>query len=285
MATSSIKVNLPAGVTPCHGKMITFKAPCDCEDRHSLMIDGKYYYLRDAAGNVNSPWIGRFKAGAMISVILDTESPDGKRYAYIQNGASISDQMLHDVYRGPYIITESCLFDLSTLGIKIGDTIHVICIGGGGGGIAGAGKDYDYIGDTSSSAWYVGGKGGTGFGAGGGGLYQVRSSSSHDNEKYGGTAGEKECITMIVDSLQVPVVIGKGGRASDMNNEKSPSKSYPGESTSFGTYLVAEGGVTTSYTGYTLGDGENGYISAGYAYASQDSDTKISGDGCVMIWW
>ena len=36
--------------------------------------------------------------------------------------------------RGLILITESCTFDATQYGLKIGDPINVICVGGGGGG-------------------------------------------------------------------------------------------------------------------------------------------------------
>jgi hypothetical protein len=57
--------------------------------------------------------------------------------------------------RGPFIITKTQTFDLSILGIKVGDPINVICIGGGGGGGSNAFNDND----SNGAEWAIYNKG------------------------------------------------------------------------------------------------------------------------------
>ena len=77
---SKIKITLPDGDTVSTGKLISFKAPCDCVSASYLHIDDDDYVVVDALGTVitgsNSGW----KKDAMVSVILNVES----HMAYLQ---------------------------------------------------------------------------------------------------------------------------------------------------------------------------------------------------------
>ena len=78
---SIIKVTLPLGEIPVNGKQVSFVAPCDCAGTEALQIDGVNYTVVDALCRCVTGVGGRWEAGAVVSVILDTD----RKYAFIQN--------------------------------------------------------------------------------------------------------------------------------------------------------------------------------------------------------
>ena len=86
---SIVKVTLPIGELPVNGKQITFTAPCSSADTEALQIEGVNYTVVDALCNCVTGSGGRWQAGAVVSVILDTVN----QYAYIQNGNYTADQV------------------------------------------------------------------------------------------------------------------------------------------------------------------------------------------------
>lgn len=212
---------------------------------------------------------------------------------------------MNNLNRGPILITESQTLDLSKYGIKVGDPLNVICIGGGGGGgtsrdSRGTGGSGGQDGVTASEAY--GGKpgiGGRGYGAGGGG------GAGYDDSDYGGGGGGSGYVAMktivLNTTTSVSITIGAGG-ASDSN----------GGTTSFGSYLSATGGYKggkpyqpnglTWYDGkggnggnkgesgkndIDGGNGADGFIITGI-YKAETSTQYLSnnnGNGCVAIWY
>lgn len=188
---------------------------------------------------------------------------------------------------GPILFEESGTFNPSNYNLAVGDQVQVVCIGGGGGGGSG---------NTSGSA--AGGTSGD-YGCGGNG----GAPSSYDNNKsywygQGGGGGSgyltKKIITLDSTS-SISITIGKGG-----------TSNADGASTSFGTYLAADGGKagssgksTGSYNeiydsaagspgvGGHSGSGRSG--GAGWtvkSYTIQDSSGTLSkGSGAVFIWY
>ena len=79
---ANIKLNLPA--EPFSGQIVTFTAPCNCDEvSDGLVINGETYTVCDAMGECVTGKGGAWCAGAQISVVLDCES----KKAYIQNAA------------------------------------------------------------------------------------------------------------------------------------------------------------------------------------------------------
>ena len=68
------------------GLTVTFKAPCDCTETKSIIIQGKSFSLVDALGVSIASDVQAFVSGAMVAIILNCED----LAAYIQNAASAS---------------------------------------------------------------------------------------------------------------------------------------------------------------------------------------------------
>lgn len=87
---STLTVTLPSYASVNNGRQIVFKAPCDCAGVTGLVINNNVYDLVDANNNIlSSVNTSAFKAGAMISVVLDVDNYK----AYVQgasSGASIN---------------------------------------------------------------------------------------------------------------------------------------------------------------------------------------------------
>lgn len=81
---SKIKLTLPGLEIPTNGKQVTFVAPCSCLETEALQIDGVDYTVVDSFCKCVTGVGGRWVAGAVVSVILDTEN----RRAYLQNDTS-----------------------------------------------------------------------------------------------------------------------------------------------------------------------------------------------------
>ena len=179
---------------------------------------------------------------------------------------------------GIKLITENMIFNPSFHGISVGQLFYCICIGGGGaggggnnivGGNAGEGPKYA---NGSLVGSYRCGAGGGGFGAGGGGGEGINDSVHAGG---GGSSGEmKVKILTLNNSDTIPVTIGAGGLG------RLNTAGTNGGSTSFGTYLTANGGiaggigyggnvswamgngggVNTAYRSQAGGGGGGGYI-------------------------
>lgn len=180
---------------------------------------------------------------------------------------------------GMVLITETGTFTPADYGIREGDLMTVICVGGGGGGGSAAGiyisQKYIYsgaggaggvAGSGAGSGTLFGslpGGGGGGFGAGGGGGAAYSSAVEMYNMSYcksgggGGNAGELRVKSIFVsEEMQdspIAVTIGQRGAGGAAATVTSTSTSgvagntgATGGSTSFGNHLTAGGG----YGGY-----------------------------------
>lgn len=195
---------------------------------------------------------------------------------------------------GIKLITENTIFNPSFHGISEGQLIYCICIGGGGaggggnnivGGNAGEGPKYS---NGSMVNAYLCGAGGGGFGAGGGGGYGFNSGVHAGG---GGSSGEmKVAIINIKNNNTIPVTIGTGGKGV-LN-----SAGTNGGSTSFGSYLTANGGIAggigyggnaswamgnggdadTTYYSQAGGGGGGGYILGQRKYGGHGGDGGYS---------
>lgn len=205
----------------------------------------------------------------------------------VGNIASTSDNEIDTtLMRGPYLITESCTLDLTSFGLKVGDLINVVCIGGGGG------SGYDY----GNSAGY-----GYGYGAGmnGGPVNPAYFSTA------AGGSGYSEKATIVLDTTSVSITIGAAGAAATSYSDTGST----GGTTSFGSYLSALGGGggtgtagANSETGSNVGGigANNGQYRASATYAKGGAGvvndgvfsmrTAVAGDiqcgsGAVFLWW
>lgn len=188
---------------------------------------------------------------------------------------------------GPILFESSGTFNPTTYNLTTGDQIQVICIGGGAGGYAG----------TAAGGSSRGGD----YGCGGNG--KDRYSRYEENSRiiyyYGATGGggsgylTKKLVTLDSTS-SIPITIGAGG-----------NRSQNGGSTSFGGYLIAEGGKTgTNNDGRGHGESENAKNGKGGAgghpgseslggagwtvksYIVQDTSGSLhKGSGAVFIWY
>lgn len=77
---ANIKLNLPGA--PFTGQLVTFPAPCGCDEvTDGLSINGEIYTIVDAMGNCVTGAGGTWCSGAQVSVALDVEN----KKAYLQN--------------------------------------------------------------------------------------------------------------------------------------------------------------------------------------------------------
>ena len=82
---STLTVTLPSHTSVTNGKQIVFRVPCDCVGVTGIIINNNTYSLVDANKNILSDVnASAFKAGAMISVVLDVDNYK----AYIQGASS-----------------------------------------------------------------------------------------------------------------------------------------------------------------------------------------------------
>lgn len=185
--------------------------------------------------------------------------------------------------RGPYIITESCTFDLTTLGLKIGDIINVICIGGGGG------TDYDM--------WSQG--------FGGGACGKIHSSGARYCGPGAGSGYVAKGTFQITGSTSVTVTIGSAGTSTATTSVVGGT----GGTTSFGSYLSAAGGAGAKGSGSSdsensspgIGGNNGSYGGSSYVNAAgglgfvndgifsvktaDGSGIQTNGKGVVFLWW
>lgn len=182
---------------------------------------------------------------------------------------------------GVILITATGNFKPSDYGIKKGDVMQVICVGGGGGGgsaastystnqpsYGGAGGEAGKCGKCSmniGASYYLNfhaslaGGGGGGFGAGGGGgaCYSPNEISASSSAVCcgggGGNAGQLSVGVVpvtedLVDS-EIPVTIGAGGAggaqviADSISGYLNGKSGSSGGTTSFGSFISAKGGA------------------------------------------
>lgn len=243
------------------------------------------------AGNIQLP------EGIVQNNIVNTFTADGKitmaeGYTPTNDGDIANKKWVEQQVKsavpafsnGPILFEESGTFNPANYNLAVGDQIQVICIGGGGaagspGTVAGAGggegdygcpgtgitKTYEWN-DGTSRCYYSGGRGGSG--------YLVKK------------------IITLENISSITITIGQG--ANNLNGA--------GGSTSFGSYVIAEGGKgggdTTfrsssshtedrTYSG-TIGAGGTGTINGWHveSYITQNEIGSLKkGSGAVFIWY
>lgn len=215
--------------------------------------------------------LGSAKANSQQSV-----EDAGKFWRVGENGELVFENPIAKFSQGPVVITETQVLDMTQYGLKVGDQINLVVIGGGGGG----GYGYYYDSDSENPggdagqggfapyANYPGGGGGAGggYGAGGGGGGGDSSSDYSPSGGGGGGGGYLSAGTVTLTETSVAVTIGAGG-----NGAKGIQPNFnasAGGTTSFGTLLSAAGGAA----------GENG--ANGNAPKGGDGGHK-GGDGGV----
>lgn len=151
---------------------------------------------------------------------------------------------------GVKIFEESGVFNPADYGLKIGDELLVICVGGGGGGGGNARGEAEYKGrggnagkagistGTTANTYCSGGGGGGGYGGGGGGAAGVDSGGG------GGSGGVTKATYILPALTPIAITIGQGGTGGEPYSD-----AQNGTSTSFGTVLTALGGNGGKYTG------------------------------------
>lgn len=88
------KVNVELGMPVVNGKQISFFCPCGSAEAECIVLEGIEYKLVDVYGKELAKKNYSWKQGALVSVIVDTNS----RKAYVQNATSnayIEDEFLH----------------------------------------------------------------------------------------------------------------------------------------------------------------------------------------------
>ena len=75
-----IKVNIAGAAFT--GKIVTFKAPCDCTEATGLVIGEDTYDVVDALGNCITGSYLAWRSGALVSVALDVDD----KKAFLQSG-------------------------------------------------------------------------------------------------------------------------------------------------------------------------------------------------------
>lgn len=201
------------------------------------------------------------------------------------------------------MFTKSGQFNPAAQGLKVGDELSLVVVGGGGaGGIAGyrnsfywgAPRDPDLaggvggMGDSNYSyeGGLVGGGGaGAGYGAGGGGEGTAHAGLSSNPIQSGGGGASGEIIfgTVRLSSLAIiPVVVGLAGKrwesydTGSTDEDDNPIWGYrqlpgTGGDSSFGKFLVAKGGsggrssgiADTPFQGHSPGGTPQAGISGG----------------------
>lgn len=153
---------------------------------------------------------------------------------------------------GFVIITESGTFEPSYYGLKIGDILNIICVGGGAGGQGGS-----HSGTTSNTTVPTSGfNAGTsaGFGSGGKGGSGATYANTNDDKRCteggnGGGSGEIVISTYKLSTLNsIPVTIGSGGKGGSSGSYSSTigNVGTSGQPSSFGDIVVAQGGICTA---------------------------------------
>lgn len=147
---------------------------------------------------------------------------------------------------GMKVIETNQTINLATYGLKSGDEITVICVGGGAGGTFGGGNNGNSSNGGAggnpgnSQDGLSGGGAGAGYGAGGGGGSTNKTSDGVYG--YGGGAGQYKMTSHKLNATTVnsiAVTIGAAGLGGNANSK--PGKN--GGVTSFGAILSANGGI------------------------------------------
>lgn len=81
---TTIKITLPAGETVFDGKIISFRAPCDCEGTAVILIGEREFWLVRGAG-ASAVKKHTFRAGSWVTVILDCQDD----VASVSNGQNV----------------------------------------------------------------------------------------------------------------------------------------------------------------------------------------------------
>ena len=169
----------------------------------------------------------------------------GKYWKVDENGGLVFENPTAKFSNGPFVITATQTVDFTKYGLKPGDQINVVCIGGGAGASTGgaAGK-----GGTGRGGG--GGGGGGGYGGGGGGQGgEYRGGNGY----RGGGSGYISSATVTLSSTSVAATVGAGG-----------AKGANGGTTSCGGYLSAAGGNANGSGGHAGGLGGEGLYSTQY---------------------
>lgn len=162
--------------------------------------------------------------------------------------------------RGPVIIQTTQTLDLSQYGLKVGDKVNVICIGGGGGGGAGgtsANGSAGGAGGKRGGGNYGGGGGGGAYGAGGGGGTGSKGATSGGGGGGGG-AGYVSAKTVTLTSTSIAITVGAAGTGGTSYTARGGT----GGTSSFGSLVSAAGGVGGNggkYSGNYGGGGAGGH--------------------------
>lgn len=162
--------------------------------------------------------------------------------------------------RGPVIIQTTQALDLSQYGLKVGDKVNVICIGGGGGGGAGgtsANGSAGGAGGKRGGGNYGGGGGGGAYGAGGGGGTGSKGATSGGGGGGGG-AGYVSAKTVTLTSTSIAITVGAAGTGGTSYTARGGT----GGTSSFGSLVSAAGGVGGNggkYSGNYGGGGAGGH--------------------------
>lgn len=173
-------------------------------------------------------------------------------------------------FRHMVIFQESGIFNPADYGLEVGDIVSVTAVGGGGGGgvnYSSQSSQSSYGGDAGKNGGGPGpgGKGGEGYGSGGGGAAGLSSPSSFSGAGGGGS-GYVVHLVLKIDSLSpVPVTVGTPGIGSKSSGSSFVEGSNGGSS-SFGTFVTANGGelapTYNSQYGQTIGG--NGWAKGGH---------------------
>ena len=184
------------------------------------------------------------------------------------------------------VISSSQTINLENWGIKIGDPINIICIGGGGGVERGA----------ASTIYYE-----SGYGGGATSIYDLSGTNPLGGHGGGGSGYVKQ-LSCIVSSLSVTVTIGAAsvnstGGTTSFGSYLSATGGQPGENTQdtapgqcglggnvgvIGTYGTMGGGIVHG----EHGTGGVGVINNGFFSVASGEGSGIStGGGAVMIWY
>ena len=99
---AKIKVNIAGDAFT--GKIVTFMAPCDCTEATGLLIGDDIYDVVDAFGEIITGGYRAWRAGAQVSVSLNSED----KKAYVQNAGTYAVQI------GGAAPTNSCTLWLNT---------------------------------------------------------------------------------------------------------------------------------------------------------------------------
>lgn len=188
--------------------------------------------------------------------------------------------------QGPLIITTSQTLDLSQYGLKIGDQINVVAIGGGGGG--GGGINSDHTGGGRNNRTKA--NNGRGYGAGGGGSVGIYNTGPGGG---GGACGALTAKTITLTSLIVTVTIGIMGIGGSLDEVSGSSTGNGGNggTTSFGAYLSAAGGkggtggkdIDGNYTNGAGAKGQHNGGNGGKGYLKTDPYGGGGGAGGWII--